>query len=236
MKKIIIYHENQGELVYYKNDNECAFWIDEQEQNEIWGTSDKYTIEIEDVESAPKTADGKPMVRADSRPLGLYTYFTCQADDVGIGDGQEIFWDFSNDNCTISGAPVGYKRKRMIMKHNDPIWLKEGAIYFHGALKGSYADMMVVCPAGNYYYNRDGSLAYAYEDVVIIHYIRKHFFAGDCPMGDELNTEGCSDVPTPTSYIMWCQVTVPDVDDSSYGWASFELYRPRTCLLPNESV
>lgn len=236
MKKIIVTHYTQGVFEYYKNDIECDFWILEQETAELWGNPDQYEIEIEDIKKGPITPDGKPMVRSDSRPVGLYTYFTCQGDDVGIGDGQTMFWDFSNNDTTISGAPVGYKRKRMIIKSNDPVWLKEGTLYFHGALKGSYADMMVVCPSGNYYYNRDGTPAYAYEDVIVIHYIRKQLFAGDCPMGDELNTEGCSDVPTPTNYVVWCQVTVPESDNSSYGWATLEMYRARTCLLPGEGV
>lgn len=236
MKKITVYHENQGELIYYKNDDECDFWIDEQKESEIWGAPDKYTIKIEDVNDVPKTIDGKLIVKADSRPLSLYAYFVSQGDDIGIGDGQEIFWDFSNDDCTISGAPTRYKRKRIVIKQNEPFWLKEGAFYFYDALKGSYADMMIVCPSGQYYYDRDENVEYAYKDTIIVHYVRKHFFVGDCSIGNEFKAEGCSDTPTPANYVIWCQITVPNSDNSSYGWASLREYRARTCLLPGESI
>jgi len=58
--------------------------------------------------------EGKQILRAESRPINSTTVFTCIGDDTDIGNGKEIFWDFSNDDDLIS-VPSGsdYKRKHI---------------------------------------------------------------------------------------------------------------------------
>jgi len=178
----------------------------------------------------PLSDDGKTVVRAESRPLDTTTYFTMAGDsENNIGDGKKLFWDFSN-NDDIVEAPEGYKRKRVEFSFIDSVYIKEGALYFHNAKKGSYVCVAVVCPAGQYYYKNDGSPALATEDIMISRYVNHHFFQNNCPMGDELNTESCS-AEIPSNYKFWIEVTVPDIDEDSNGYISMELYRKRTRVL-----
>ena len=188
--------------------------------------------------TAPVMPDGRPIVRSDSRPIGYSTMFTMAGDTAsGIGDGKEIVWDFSNDDdLTASGiAPDGYKMKRMEITFLDPVYIKEGCIYFHNAKKGSYATFAVVCPEGQYYTERDGSPTMASGDTYITKYVNRHYFYGTCAMGDELNTESATENALPSNYKLWVDVVVPDTDNDSYGYGELEIYRSRTCLLPGEA-
>ena len=196
----------------------------------------------------PISADGKEIIRADSRPPTTQTYFTGESDDVTsspgkIGEGNSFYWDFSNSDNDLAESPTppgrsipeGYKRKRIEAQFHDPLYLKDGTFYWIGATKGSYIHVHVVCPNGNYYLNRSGIPTQADGDTIIETFINKHFFAGDCPMGDEVNSEGSQLTPMPTNYKMWLDITVPDSDNTSYGWASLECYRDRSILLPGEA-
>ena len=195
----------------------------------------------------PISADGKEIIRADSRPPTTQTYFTCESDDVTsspgkIGEGNRFFWDFSNSDNDLDESPIpsgqpipeGYKRKRIEAQFHDPLYLKDGTFYWMNATKGSYLCVHVVCPDGQYYLNRSGIPIEADGDTVVETFVNKHFFAGDCPMGDEVNAEGAQVTPMPTNYKMWLDITVPDSDNTSYGWASLECYRSRSVLLPGE--
>jgi len=188
----------------------------------------------------PSMTDGRPIVRADSRPLGYVTMFTMAGDTAsGIGDGAHLEWDFSNDDNTISSGIEGVhetmKMKRLKISFMDSVYVKEGCLYFHDAKKHSYVDCSIVCPAGSYYYNRDGTPALASEDTVVLRYANKHHFSGDCPMGDELNTESATENALPSNYEIWLEVYVPETDNDSYGYGEFEMYRSRTYLLPGET-
>jgi hypothetical protein len=177
--------------------------------------------------------DGKIISRTESRPLGTTTCFTGRGDsDTGIGDGTELRWDFSNDDNDIDNLPSGspYKRKRLEFKFLDPIYIKEGAIYFHKAKTGSYINVYIVCPQGHYYLDNNGVPTLATEDTPIAQYVNYHWLEGDCPMGDELNTESCS-VEIPNNYKFWIDITVPNSDSESTGHLSLELYRKRTRIL-----
>lgn len=176
-----------------------------------------------------KTDDGKPIVRSESRPIGCTTYFTSVGDDTGIGDGTELSWDFSNSTDDVP-APSGFSRKRIEFKFLDTVYLKEGTIYFHNAVKNSYIDIMVVCPNGQYYYDNDGDAKQATADTVINQYVFHHHIQGTVAMGDELNTESCSPA-IPNNYKFWIEVTVPDTDTTSNGSVQLELYRTRTVVL-----
>lgn len=183
----------------------------------------------------PLSADGKQLVRADSRPIGTTTYFTSRGDNVAIGDGNQMRWDFSNSDNDMSSPPSGWKGKIIDITFADEVWLKEGTVYFHSALPGSYIHLMIVCPNQGFYLDRSGAIQQASGDTIINRYVNSHFICGDCPMGDELNTEGSSN-GIPAGYIFRTQIMVPDTDSSSHGNIEMELYRKRTYLLPGESL
>lgn len=182
-----------------------------------------------------RTDDGRMRVRADSLPIGMTTMFTCCGDGTDIGNGECMYWDFSNTDNDVT-APTGYKRKQMDITFADPVYIKEGCLYAMDAKKGSYVTVQVVCPDQAYYLDRQGVPQQASGDTPVGQFLPKHFFAGSFPMGDELNTEVAQDNPIPVGYKLRCIVTVPDTDSDSYGWASLELYRQRTILLPGEDL
>ena len=191
----------------------------------------------------PISPDGKETIKAESRPPGHQTNFTGIGDGVSIHDGQEMFWDFSNDDYLVTDTtslylpiPDGFKRKRLKVSFNDPVYIKEGAIYFVDAQKGSYVDMSVVCPKGQYYLDRDGVPILADTDVYLSNYVSHHFIYGTCNLGDEMNAETCQEVPIPTNYEVWMEITVPDDDTVCFGWGNIELYRTRTAFYPGETV
>lgn len=221
---------------------DCDIWFKDQLSSED-STSLDNIVAIHGGEpqeyTTPVDHQGKPLVVAVSRPVGFTTNFTMVGDGSEIGNGKEIYWDFSNDDDIIDSTAeveVGYKMKRVKVKFADSIYVKEGGIYFHNALKKSYIEFYIVCPAGNYYINRDKSYGYAYTDTKVVGYVRKHFFAGSCPMGDELNTEACTESPIPPNYELWVEISVPEEDNESFGYGSLEIYRERSILLPGEDL
>lgn len=186
----------------------------------------------------PKSSwDSRPIVRADSRPVGYVTMFTMAGDTAsGIGDGKAIWWDFSTDDdiVTASGVvPDGYKLKRIRVSFNEDLFIKEGCLYFHNAKKGSYLHFSVVCPAGQYYLDSNSNPVLAQEDTIVFRYVNHHFFAGTCAMGDELNTESASDNKLLSNYEFWIEVFAPESDTDSYGYGEVEVYRQRTYFLPS---
>lgn len=202
----------------------------------------------------PVMGDGRPIVRADTRPLDCQTYFTMAGDTASsIGVGTVLKWDFSNDDDIVEGptycpTPVGYKTKQIEMTFIDPIYLKDGAIYFFDAPWGSYCDMHVVVPAGNYYPNDHGSIpasalglpgtqmySYAATDMPYVNYVSKHHLYRSCPMGDELNAEGAAVEAVPIGWKLVGHITTVSGENTFKGFASFECYRPRTVLLPGDT-
>jgi len=202
----------------------------------------------------PTMDDGRPIVRADTRPLDTSTYFTMAGDTAsGIGDGKHLCWDFSNDDdteeCAYYNTPDGYKTKHIELTFIDPIYLKDGALYFFDAPWGAYCDMQVVVPAGNYYPNEHGSIpasalglpgtdmySYAAADTPFVNYVNKHHIYRDCPMGDELNAEGAAVNAVPVGWKLVGHITTVSGDNTSKGFASFECYRHRTTLLPGDTA
>ena len=202
--------------------------------------------------------NNRPIVRSDSRPQGMTTYFTTRGDSLtDIGDGVEMKWDFSNSDDIVTDSitqaiPSGFKRKRIALGFSHKVYIKEGTIYFHGAPKSAFIDFWVICKTGGYYHDPngliDGSLlgltpgdkyTQAVADTPVTHYVNNQFIQGDCPMGDELNTEGASEAGLPTqqqAYEIWIEVTSPDADVISNGYVSLEVYREKTVLVPGESI
>lgn len=181
----------------------------------------------------PKDDDGKVYLRAESRPLGYTTVFTMRGDKTDspqeIGSGKVMSWDFSNSDDEIT-APSGYKRKRLEFQFIDGVHVKEGSFYYYNVPKGAYIDFYIVCPNGHYYIKNDGTPTQATADTPIVHYVVGHRIQGDCPMGDELNTEAASS-EVPSNYKFWLEVTTPDTDSTSNGNGSLEIYRKRTQIL-----
>lgn len=181
-------------------------------------------------------AGDRAVFRAESRPMGYQHYFTSRGDSAtDIGDGTAWTWDFANADNDIT-APAGFKRKRIDMTFKDEIYPKEGSVYFHNAPKGCYIDMFMVCPDQAYYINHSGVPTQASGDTVIEHYAVAHPIQGECPMGDELNTESATVSAVPAGYIFRIEITTPDTDSSSNGTSELEVYRTRTALHPGESI
>lgn len=209
-------------------------------------------------ESAPTMDDGRPIVRSDTRPLGTQTYFTCAGDSENdIGDGESMMWDFSNDDNTydpddLENPPTvasGFKAKRMDMCFIDPIYLKDGSVYFQNASFGTYASMYITVPAGNFYPNASGTYtsamlglsgskmyALASKDVIYASYINRHYMLADCVMGDELNAEGTQVTPIPPGWYTTGIVVTTDDNDTFRGFGSFEVSRKNTTILPGGAL
>ena len=189
-----------------------------------------------------RAADGRLIIRAESRPAESTSYFSMRGDgDTGIGDGAILHWDFSNSDDIVTDSlstsiPTGHKRKRIKLVFNDEIWIKEGTLYVDSAPHGLYVDMWVVCPEGGWYLDRSGGPHLATQPVMIFHYVNHHRMFGSCSMGDELNTEAANENAIPSGYEVWVEITTLDSDANSKGNGELELYRMRSCLLPGEDL
>jgi len=244
-------------LDYMNTDaDDCEIWFKTElstpEQTTLGEIMSAHTAVVVNTDP-PTMDDGRPIVRADTRPLDTSTYFTMAGDTAsGIGDGKHLQWDFSNDDdtaaCDYYTTPDGYKTKHIELTFIDPIYLKDGALYFFDVPWGAYCDMQVVIPAGNYYPNEHGSIpasalglpgndmySYAATDTVYVSYVNKHHIYGDCPMGDELNAEGAAVNAVPVGWKLVGHITTVSGDNTSKGFASFECYRHRTVLLPGDT-
>ena len=203
-------------------------------------------------EDAPHMEDGRPIVRSDTRPVGMQTYFTTAGDEIdNIGSGKEMRWDFSNNEDLYTGpdVPEGYKAKCFNISFNCPVHLKDGAIYFFDAPWGQYVSMDIVVPSGSYYPNPNGPIpaymlglsgnqmyAQATEDTIVQRYLNKHFMYTSCPMGDELNAEGCSVEALPVGWYIRGFVVTPESDNTSKGYGCLEMYRCHSTLLPGQTI
>jgi len=200
------------------------------------------TVSSKSVDKRPKGKDGRPIVRADSRPEDSTTYFTTKGDDTGIGNGKAIIWDFSNNDDEVTDSittsvPSGMKRKRMKLSFADEVRIKEGSLYWENAPFGTFVDFWVICPDGEYYINRGtGQPAQASGDTPLVHYVNHHMIMGDCPMGDELNTEAANEDPIPSNFELWVEVTIDENNTDCHGAGELEIYRTRTYLHPGESL
>ncbi len=219
-------------------------------------------IEMSDLEKAdvdalqpvppPIMADGRPLVRSDTRPLNTETYFTGAGDSTGIGDGICLTWDFTDSTSNIYTGPgikKGYKAKEILMTFQCPVHLKDGTIYFFDAPWGAYIQMDVVIPAGGYYPNKAGMIPaaalglpgsdmYAQASVNTSYqvYVNHHHMYGSCPMGDELNAEGAAINAVPPGWIVRGLIFTPLSDNISKGFGMLEMYRCHTQILPGETL
>lgn len=245
--------------------SKCDMWfkaaLSSADETTLSGVIGSHSGAIPEQADPPTMDDGRPIVRADTRPLNTATYFTCCSDTAsGIGDGKALRWDFSPDSeyTTISGPYTlscghkiddGWKAQVIDLEFLDPVYFKDGAIYFFDAPWGCHCDMTILVPAGNYYPNEHGNIpasalglsgnqmySYAATDTPFYRYVNKHYIYGSCPMGDELNAEGCMVEALPVGWVVRGIIKTPASDNVSKGFASYEMYRHRSVILPGDSA
>jgi len=198
--------------------------------------------------------DGRWVVRSDSRPVGFQTYYTMAGDDstAGIGMGECLSWDFSNDDNIVTGDHVmdGWKCKEILATFLCPIYTKDGCLYFFDAPWNCYICMDIVVPPGAWYPNPAGpvpasALGLTGDDmyansgadwVAYRSYLMRHRMYGTCSMGDELNAEGSSVDPIPPGWGIRGRVYTPTSDNTSKGFAELELHRCHTMVLPGMTL
>ena len=184
----------------------CDIWFVESilsgEITTLDGIVAAHTGEFPEEVVPPVMNDGRPIVRADTRPMDTSTFFTMAGDTAsGIGDGVELRWDFSDPSYTvISGSatlsngfeiPEGYKGIVFDLTFLDPVYFKDGTIYHFDSPWGQYAAMDIVVPAGSYYPNDHGNIpasalglsgsqmySYASTDQIYYRYVNKHYMYG----------------------------------------------------------
>lgn len=209
---------------------------------------------LPEVDETPRMPDGRPIVRADTRPLNTMTMFTSSGDDsTSIGGGAILQWDFSNDDDEYTGpeVPAGLKCKQILLSFHCPVYLKDGTMYFFKAPWGAYVRMEIAVPPGQYYPNPAGSIpasalglvdddrmfANSGSDIVTMQvYVNKHPMYGDCPMGDEFNAEGCSVDALPIGWYVRALIFCPEANTEFKGYGDIELYRCHSCLLPGQTI
>jgi len=244
------------------NDDDCDIWFkDALHIEDYHDTTGTLSIIIQNHIGHPTTEpvaptmdDGRPIVRADSRPFDFQTYYTMAGDDstAGIGAGQELVWDFSNDDNLVTGdhVPSGMKCKEFMITFLCPVYTKDGSLYFFDAPWGCYIMLDITIPPGQYYPNPAGQIPsealglpagdqYANTGadwVVWTSYVMKYRIHGTCPMGDELNAEGSSVNPIPPGWGLRGRIYTPTSDVVSKGYAELELHRCHATLLPGQTL
>jgi len=209
---------------------------------------------LPEIDPTPRMPDGRPIIRADTRPLNTMTVFTSSGDDsTSIGGGAMLKWDFSNtdDDYTGPEVPSGFKCKQILLSFHCPVYMKDGTMYFFKAPWGASVQMSIAVPPGQYYPNPAGQIPAAAlglqnddrmfsnsgADIVPIQiYVSNHPMYGDCPMGDEFNAEGCAIDALPPGWYVRALIFCPEGNTEFKGYGDIELYRCHTCLLPGQTI
>jgi hypothetical protein len=209
---------------------------------------------LPEVDPTPRMSDGRPIVRADTRPLNTMTVFTGRGDDsTSVCGGVALRWDFSNDDDLYTGpqVPPGYKCKQLLLSFHCPVYMKDGTMYFFNAPWGAFVRMEIAVPPGQYYPNPAGNIPAAAlglqnddrmfsnsgSDIVTFQvYVSCHYMYGDCPMGDEFNAEGAAIDALPPGWYVRALIFCPENDTAFKGFGNIELYRCHTCLLPGQTL
>jgi len=213
----------------------CDIEIEDPASEEQIDFEDNYK---DDCNKAIKVVDneGRIFYRAESKPTTMTTYFTSKGDTpTEIGNGEELIFDFNNTDNDIANPPSGFKQKQVCCTFIDTVRLKEGTVYWENVPFGSSIDLCIGVPNNAYYYKNDGTYTQntTGELLMIAKFVNDSPMMGSCPMGDEMNTETCSnDIPAGT--IFGFKVTVPSTvtdTDNCHGVVVMELYRERTVIL-----
>ena len=185
---------------------------------------------------------GRWVVRADSRKKGFETVFTGRGDSTEgkYGEGSWFKWDFeapASDPRWIS-APSGYRAQRIEWRFIDWVLLKEGAVYIFNMPKGSYMNMFITIPAGEYYLSKTidkyGNVTetptMTTETTTISRWVNYISLEGTIEVGDELNTESAMEKPAPNSAIWTSDIYVPETEgwQKAHGHWTLEIYRYRS--------
>lgn len=188
---------------------------------------------------------GRWIVRVDSRRENWDTIFTGAGDDLQTmttAGGVPFLFDFSapvDDSRWVSNPLTGYRQQSIKWNFFDPVYIKEGTLYYFDMPKGSYVDFYIGVTEGHAYDVKfiDENLNVR-RDIRIcsVPYLRfaqwvSHYHVeSSAPMGDELNTESAAEVPIYPFHIFECVVTVPETPgwENAHGHWGIELYRPRT--------
>lgn len=186
--------------------------------------------------------EGRPFLRAESKPTDMTTYFTTKGDiSTEIGGGAELKFNFNNTDDDVTDPPTGFKQKKICCSFIDIVRLKEGTVYWENMPFGSHIDLCLGVedwdddPTKGWYLKNDGTPAQnkTGEPLMIAKFVNDSPMMGDCAMGDEMNTEAASnDIPAGT--IFGILVTVPSsvtTTDNVHGAVVMELYRKRTVIL-----
>ena len=249
LNKYQIYCETESKWVTGWYEDEIDFCPNNVDHT-VTGGSVAITEQL--IEEGPKMTDGRPLVRADTRPLSTETYFTMTGDTTsGIGDGLAMVWDMDNDGDWVDNGD-GSKKKVFNLTFTNEIFLKDGTIYFFNAPWGAFVEFYITVPSGGYYPNEYGAIPasalglpgddmYAQAtsgDVLYQCYVNKHRMYGDCPMGDELNAEGAAINGLPVGWYLTGHIHAPATASGTgfKGFASVECYREKTIVLPGNPL
>lgn len=192
---------------------------------------------------------GRWIVRVDSRRQNWDTIFQGAGDNLEtqtVGAGTPFLYDFSatqsDPRWVTEGVPEGYKQQSLKWNFFDPVYVKEGSLYFFDMPKGSYIDFYVAVTQGYPYRKKGVNENYDVEGENMVctvpylrfaHWVVHYHVEGNAPHGDELNTESAAEMPAYPFHIFEAVITIPEVMgwNQAHGHFALELYRPRTVVL-----
>ena len=174
-----------------------------------------------------------------------------------IGDGERIRWNFSNATNIVTDSittniPGGRKRKRLEIEFNENIKVRGETLYFRDAPMNCNIDFWKVCKSGGHYEDPNGSVAgdtigrnpnktytLAASDTPVTRFVTSYRIFGESNSGIKLNKDDDFEFGLKRmqdNYVLWLEITTPNTDSTSAGFAELEIRRPRTRLLPGETV
>lgn len=174
-----------------------------------------------------------------------------------IGDGKVTVWNFANGNDIVTDSitttiPSGKKRKRLEIGFNENVKIRGEKLYFKNAPVGCFIDLWKVCLLGGHYEDPNGTIngatigrnpkkmyTLAASDTPVTHFVVHYFIVGSTNEGIRLNKDDDYEfglLRRQDNFALWFEITTDNSDSASAGFAELEIRRPRTRLLPGESV
>ncbi len=83
------------------------------------------------------------------------------------------------------------------------------------------------------YYSHQGVISQndTSDYIIIDHFVVQKGLLGTVAMGDELNTETCTEDDIPSYMEFWFEVDTLAADNTSSGWVELEIYRQKTVII-----
>jgi len=135
-----------------------------------------------------------------------------------IGTASQIIYDATSDSSP----------KTINLEFCDPVHIKDGLVMWKNGASDSTANLYVMVPDGQYYYDKNGALKQASGDTSVDHYVIDFMMNGDCPMGTEFDVETRS-APIPKG--MQIKIVVDEGSATDfYFCARLEINRERTVV------